>query len=69
MANPSQKWHQKSGMDLSKKLVKEFQKIFKAEYGQILTYQEAKNTGEALTQYFEVLVEIDKEQKIKTTRQ
>jgi len=54
-------------MGLSEKLVKEFQKIFKEEYGQILTYQEAKITGEALTQYFEVLTEINKE-KIPTRR-
>lgn len=46
-------------MTLSDKAVQEFKDIFKKEYGQDLTDVEAREQGERLVNFFEVLIKID----------
>lgn len=45
---------------LSDKSVQEFKEIFKKEYGQDLTDTEAREQGERLLKYFEILIKIDR---------
>lgn len=44
---------------LSDKAIKEYKEIFKNEYGQDLTYAEAREQSERLLKFFEILLKID----------
>jgi hypothetical protein len=48
---------------LSDKAVQEFKDIFKKEYGKDLTDSEAREQGERLIKYFELLIKIDQKDK------
>jgi len=45
---------------LSDKAVQEFKNIFKKEYGQELTDAEAREQGERLVKFFEILIRADR---------
>lgn len=47
-------------MNLSDKTVQEYKKIFKEEYGQDLTNAEAREQGERLVKFFEILIRVDR---------
>lgn len=49
---------------LSDKAIQEYKNIFKKEYGQDLTDEEAREQGERLLKFFELLIKIDQ----KTTK-
>lgn len=44
---------------LSDKAIQEYKEIFKNEYGQDLTDAEAREQGERLLKFFEILLKID----------
>ena len=48
---------------LSKQAIEEYQKIFKEEYGQELTFAEAEEQGTRLLKFFEILIKIDRSNK------
>lgn len=50
-------------MILSDKTVKEFRRIFREEYGVEWTRQEAHEAAHNLVSYFELLIEMDRENK------
>lgn len=54
---------------LSKQAVEEYQKIFKKEYGQNLTYAEAEEQGNRLLKFFEILIKIDQKNKSRPTNE
>jgi hypothetical protein len=45
---------------LSDKAIQEFKDIFKKEYGQDLTDAEAREQGERLVKFFEILIRVDR---------
>lgn len=51
---------------LSRHTIEEYQKVMKEEYGQKLGYAEAGEQGTRLVKFFELLIEIDQKQKIKS---
>ena len=48
---------------LSKDSVENFQRIFKEQYGEDLTEEEARESGENLVRYVKLLIETDKASK------
>ena len=52
---------------LSDKVVQEYKKIFKEKYGQDLTDAEAREQGERLVKFFEILIGIDRRTLNKST--
>ena len=48
---------------LSKQAIKEYQDIFKKEFGQDLSYIEAEEQGTRLLKFFELLIQIDQKDK------
>ena len=50
---------------LSDKAVQEYKEIFKNEYRQDLTDAEAREQGERLLKFFEILIQIDQRNKKK----
>ena len=46
---------------LSQELVEEFQKIFKKNFGMDLSLEDARAMGTALVKYYEILLEVSKE--------
>lgn len=50
---------------LSDKAIQEYKEIFKKEYGQDLTDAEAREQGERLLKFFEILIKIDQKNKKK----
>lgn len=50
-------------MSLSDKAIQEYKDIFKKEFGQDLTDAEAREQGERLLKFFEILIKIDRRTK------
>lgn len=50
-------------MESSSDGLKEFRRIYKEEYGKDLTYEEAKEAGANLVNFFKLLIEIDQRNK------
>jgi len=51
---------------LSKESVESFQRLFKEHYAEDMTYEEAREAGENLVRYFELLIELDRKSKKKS---
>ena len=51
------------GIMLSKDSVEKFQRIFKEQYGEDLTEEEARESGENLVRYVKLLIEMDQASK------
>lgn len=49
--------------------LKKFRKIYKEEYGKDLTYEEAKEAGSNLVNFFKLLIEIDQRNKQKKKKE
>jgi len=55
---------------LSHKAVEEYRKIFKKEFGEDISYEEAEQQGTRLLKLFEILIQVDhkvKQEKEKKT--
>ena len=52
-------------MSLSNKAIQEYKDIFKKEFGQNLTDAEAREQGERLIKFFEILIKVDQRNKQK----
>ena len=50
---------------LSDKAIQEYKDVFKKEFGQDLTDKEAREQGERLVKFFEILIKIDQKSKQK----
>lgn len=48
---------------LSPQAIKEYQEIYKKEFGEEITASEAEEQGTRLLKFFEILIEIDQRQK------
>ena len=48
---------------LSKESIEEYQKIMKEQYGEEVSFEEAREQGENLVRFFELLIEIDRKPK------
>lgn len=55
-------------MSLSDKATREFKELMKKEYGQELSNTEAREQGERLVNFFEILIKIDQRTKNKNGR-
>lgn len=49
---------------VSDELIKELQVIAKEEGGMDMNFDEAKRAGEALVQYFQILIDINEQKKV-----
>ena len=47
---------------LDKEMVEEYQKIMKEQYGEEISFEEAREQGENLVRFFELLIVIDRKQ-------
>ena len=51
------------GLMLSKESIEEYQKIMKEQYGEEVSFEEAREQGENLVRFVELLIEIDRKPK------
>lgn len=57
-----------TAMSLSQKSIDEYKKIYKKVYKENITDAEAREQGERLVRFFEILIEIDERKHIITNK-